>query len=219
MKTFISYHNSQSHIASKLKAKLDQFGLNCFLAHEDIDLTAKWPEVLRENLFGCHLFIPMISREFQRSFYCQQEVGAANALEKEIVPVLLDTTVPQGLIYEIQGIKFPEQDDKLDGFAWKIIDAIYKKNGRNKKRMIDGLISYLGDANSYDDAAKRAKKILLPLEFSQAQARKALRVILDNSQFEGRNPRDVVKEFIEKYQDQLRVEDVEKWKDMRSYWR
>ena len=88
MKTFISYHNSIDRLAGDIKEYLDDYAFNCFLAHEDIVPQSDWPEEIEQNLIESDLFLPLLTPEFETSFFCQQETGYAYSKRIEIVPVL-----------------------------------------------------------------------------------------------------------------------------------
>ena len=57
METFISYSSSNKSTAGKTKNYLDQFGFNCFLAHEDIPLQTVWPKEIFAAIKRCDLLV------------------------------------------------------------------------------------------------------------------------------------------------------------------
>ena len=111
MNTFISYAQDCRKKAGKIKTYLDQFGFNCFLAHEDIPPQTKWPEEIQDALEQCDLFLPLLTTKFMESFYCQQETGFAFCRDIEILPVYIKKA-PMGMISNLQAIRF--NIDKFD---------------------------------------------------------------------------------------------------------
>ena len=105
METFISYAKDIKKTAGRIKEYLDQYGFNCFLAHEDIPPQTIWPAEILNALESCDLFIPLLTTGFKKSFYCQQETGYAYCMEVEILPVYI-SKAPIGMIADIQAVRF-----------------------------------------------------------------------------------------------------------------
>ena len=89
METFISYASGNKRTAGSIKEYLDQYGFNCFLAHEDIPPQTEWPAEILKALERCDLFLPLLTTSFTTSFYCQQETGFAYSIDVEILPVMI----------------------------------------------------------------------------------------------------------------------------------
>jgi hypothetical protein len=109
MNTFISYVAESSKLAGQIKKYLNRYSFNCFLAHEDIPPQSHWPQKLLKNLKECDLFLALLTPEYITSFYCQQELGYVCCRQIEIIPILISAN-PMGLIGDIQGVKFNEDD-------------------------------------------------------------------------------------------------------------
>jgi len=77
MRTFISYSSDIKKTAGKIKTYLDDYGFNCFLAHEDIPPQTVWPAEIIKALEESDLFLPLLTPEFAVSYFCQQETGFA----------------------------------------------------------------------------------------------------------------------------------------------
>ena len=59
------------------------------------------------------MFILLVSKNIVDSNYVQQEIGMGRILNKRILPICLDDTIPKGFIRQIQGIKKPKLGDYL----------------------------------------------------------------------------------------------------------
>jgi hypothetical protein len=143
MKTFISYAKDCKNRAGKIQKELDQFGFNCFLAHENIPPQTKWSEKIQDALENCDLFMPLLTAGFLESYYCQQETGFAYCRGIEILPVLIPKA-PMGMISHIQGIRFNK--NKFEASCWKIVRHIAKKPNI-KRPVLDALIKWFGESN------------------------------------------------------------------------
>ena len=78
------------------------------------DLNAQnFEEDIIYNLKKFGLFILLVSKNIVDSNYVQQEIGMGRILNKRILPICLDDTIPEGFIRQIQGIKKPKLGDYL----------------------------------------------------------------------------------------------------------
>ena len=106
VRAFISYSTEDKAAAGAVKRALSTYGIDCFLAHDDIQVSEEWRERILEELAACQVFVALLSQAFKRSEWALQEVGAvARRSEVAIVPLCLDETIPFGFIAKIQGIR------------------------------------------------------------------------------------------------------------------
>lgn len=133
-KVFISHTSSMGDIAGRLKDLLAKLGLSAFLAHEDIKLTAKWKEVIKEEISSADVFLPIFSRDFEESAYCNQELGFAASVRDWRSRVsgraLIITSfkqkgvVPYGFISDEQAAEFTCEAD----IPPMILDTLFEKD-------------------------------------------------------------------------------------------
>lgn len=196
METFISYSSGIKKTAGSIKNYLDQFGFNCFLAHEDIPPQTVWPKEILAALKRCDLFLPLLTSGFIESFFCQQETGFAYCKGIEILPVMI-SKAPMGMISDIQAVRFNRKD--FDSSCWKIVKHVAKRESLSKP-VLDSLIKWFGESGSYEIANERAKLILNEFEFSPRQVKTIRSHIENNSQiYETKHARYGIFKFIDKY--------------------
>ena len=107
---FISYHNSEKQIAGQVKEVLDGFGIESFLAHDDITVSEEWADKILEEIRKAKLFVCLLSRKYKESAWCMQESGMAALLKSvAILPFSLDGTIPEGCISKYQAVKIRER--------------------------------------------------------------------------------------------------------------
>tara|TARA_R110000868_G_scaffold278044_3_gene537870 strand:- start:968 stop:1378 length:411 start_codon:yes stop_codon:yes gene_type:complete len=101
---FISHHNESKKLAKELvDGLIEEFNANCFVAHESIDAGAEWQRELLNNLKKMDILISIISRSYNSSFWCNQEIGFAFGKNKPIVIFKPENfSTPVGLISHIQ---------------------------------------------------------------------------------------------------------------------
>jgi hypothetical protein len=103
-RAFISYSTADREVARELKKVFEAFGIEAFLAHEDIQVSDEWRRRILAELLTCNIFVPILSRSFLASDWCPQEVGVVSGREAvAVVPLSLDDTIPRGFIAHIQG--------------------------------------------------------------------------------------------------------------------
>lgn len=97
------------HLAATVQGELEKRHYSCFLAHDDITVSSDWHKELWTALEDCDAFVGLVTQEFNASAFCQQEVGAAIALDK---PRLL---VRCGAIQTLPGFAARFQGAKRNG--------------------------------------------------------------------------------------------------------
>ena len=209
--TFISYASDIRKTAGRIKKYLDQYGFNCFLAHEDIPPQTVWPDEVLDALEKCSLFLPLLTPKFIESFYCQQETGFAYCRGVEILPVMISKE-PMGMIANLQALRFNK--NKFDASCWKIVQHVAKTKSLSRP-VLDALVNWFGESDSYDTATERAKKILNEFEFSPRQVKKIKRYIKKNSQIhQTKEARDSIFKFMDKYSSYF-DEEYRNWYDSK----
>lgn len=107
LRAFISYATPDKEIATEVKQKLENFGIESFLAHEDIEVSEEWKIRIIDELYRADIFVPILSNEFKTSDWCSQEAGIAAFRDYHqnilIIPLSLDQTIPYGFINHRQG--------------------------------------------------------------------------------------------------------------------
>lgn len=93
-----------------VKASLEAHGFDCFLAHDDLQVSEEWEGRILAELRQIDVFVTLLSSAFVGSKWCAQEVGfIVSRPEVLIVPLSLDGTKPYGFISHLQGIRVRDQ--------------------------------------------------------------------------------------------------------------
>lgn len=118
---FISYATEDKILAGKLKKELDTIGFKSFLAHEDIEPTAKWRDRIISDLKTANIFIALRTKNYINKQYTEQECGFALALNKRILTICIDIKISEmGFCSELQGVNFKEgEEDKIFDYCKK----------------------------------------------------------------------------------------------------
>lgn len=139
---FISYSNKNGKLAAEVKGDLEDGHYSCFLAHDDIAVSTDWHEEIWKALRACDAFVGLVTEEFNASAFCQQEVGAAFALNKPRLLVRLGVPDPSGFASRFQGARrdgLLHALDTLDMFqalrieSWiAAVDSVQNYNESNR---------------------------------------------------------------------------------------
>ena len=104
IKVFISYSTEDKIIAAKIKEILVSFGIKCFMAHDDIEISEEWKLRIINELNEADIFIPLLSNNFKSSDWCSQESGIACYRNILFIPLTLNKNIqPYGFMNFRQG--------------------------------------------------------------------------------------------------------------------
>jgi hypothetical protein len=156
VKVFISYSTTDKIIARKVKDILNEYSIEGFLAHEDINVSQEWKDRIIQELSESNVLVPLLSESYKKSDWAPQEIGMAFARGNDIVfiPLLLDTTIPFGFISHIQG-------KRLSGGEINSDLLIEPLTNRFPHELIPLLIKRMALAISY----RNAEALMLPLRY------------------------------------------------------
>ncbi|MFZ0638176.1 MAG: TIR domain-containing protein [Candidatus Acidiferrales bacterium] len=87
---FISYSSEDANRASDVRDELQSNHYRSFLAHDDIEAAEDWHEQIWNNLQRAKGFVGLVTADFNHSAFCQQEIGAALALNKPSILLFCD---------------------------------------------------------------------------------------------------------------------------------
>jgi hypothetical protein len=126
---FVSYATEDKALAGKLKDVLEREGLRIFLAHEDIEPTAKWRDRIISDLKSCNIFIALRSEAYSTKQYTEQECGFALALNKRILSLCIGTkATDMGFCSEFQGQVFgKKEENKIFDYCKKQLGSMIKE--------------------------------------------------------------------------------------------
>ena len=128
-RVFISHLTENKESATYLKRFLAQYGIDCFVAHEDIEPTQLWQTEIEKALASMDLLCAILTPNFYQSKWCDQEVGIA--LGRSIPTLSIKKGAdPHGFIGKYQAIKAKETADAV---AKDVFVTICKMDNANLK--------------------------------------------------------------------------------------
>jgi len=154
MKIFLSYSIQDKVQAGQIKNKLEKYGMDVFLAHEDIQPSAEWVDTILTQLKDCDLFIPILTDNFDNSDWTDQETGIAFAHKKSILPIKMKND-PHGFISRYQALSI---DENIESTIKHLINVLASKYSNLFR---DALIKKFGESESYPDTKQNMELLLL----------------------------------------------------------
>ena len=150
---FISHTSSFSQLAVDLKLKLNEYAINAFVAHNDIEPTKEWQDEIEKALFSMDGLLAILTKEFKESKWCDQEVGAAIGRKIPIIPIK-NGIDPYGFIGKYQALSM--SDKKIE----TICDEIFKlivQNTKTKFRITEAIVYKFCNSSSFADSQNNVK--------------------------------------------------------------
>ena len=143
---FISHISKDKQKATRLKDCLAPFGINGFVAHEDIRPTPEWQHEIERALRSMDAFIAVHTEGFSKSVWTQQEVGYALGRGTKVISFKMGED-PTGFISKHQALA--RQNRTAEAVAQEI-DAILAQDPRTLERLAPAKAS-LQPAPAFDD--------------------------------------------------------------------
>lgn len=135
---FISHVSAYKESASNLKNSLALYGIDCFVAHEDITPSKEWEIEIENGLFTMDALCAIVVKEFSGSQWCDQEVGIALGQHKLVLSINKGAN-PYGFFGKLQALKSKKTASEMASDVWKVI----ANNDRTKDLYSEKLIGLL----------------------------------------------------------------------------
>lgn len=146
---FISHLTSNKESASNLKLCLSDYGIDCFVAHEDIVPSKEWEIEIEKSLFTMDALCAIIVPDFLSSHWCDQEVGFALGQRKLVLPINKGS-LPYGFLGKYQALKSNNDANDVAKDVWKILST----NERTRQVYLTKLTALILNATNTKDALK-----------------------------------------------------------------
>ncbi|MBR5879098.1 MAG: toll/interleukin-1 receptor domain-containing protein, partial [Akkermansia sp.] len=110
---FLSHKTEDKVNTAILKRDLSLYGIDCFVAHEDIEPTQEWAKEIEAALFSADACVALMTELYHNSYWTDHEIGCAYGLQIPVIPVRLGCD-PYGIIARFQAIRSTWTDLKMD---------------------------------------------------------------------------------------------------------
>jgi hypothetical protein len=162
LRIFISYAINDKVAAGALKDILESMYLEVFLAHDDIQPTEEWRERILRELESCDVFLPLLTNDFRKSQWTDQEVGFALANGKVIVSLKVEID-PYGFLGKYQAMKHDSDNPK--GTAEKLMVVLAGKK-ETQEAVKDCLIKTYAESVTFKEANSNTQLLKKTIDLS-----------------------------------------------------
>jgi hypothetical protein len=87
IRIFVSHTSSHRQEVGELADELNKFAFSCFVAHDEIEPSREWQDVIELALRTCDVLLAYVTPDFNGSRWTEQEVGWALGRELVVVPL------------------------------------------------------------------------------------------------------------------------------------
>lgn len=151
---FLTHVATKKQTAHSLKSCLRLYGVDAFVAHEDIQPGKEWQIVIESALHTCDALAGLLHKGFRKSDWCDQEVGFALGRGIPVVPIQYDL-LPYGFFGSVQAVNnAATQQSKT--LARNLIQILLKDK-RSSAQLAETIVDELSNATSFDQANKLSR--------------------------------------------------------------
>lgn len=147
-RVFLSHLAQHKAEATAIKSALAFYGLDAFVAHQDIEPGSEWQQTILGALRTCHALVALLHDGFRDSNWCDQEVGYAMGRGIPAIPVRL-TINPYGFLGSFQAVKGTNVEP--DAIAREIA-TILIRDKRTADAVTNAVVHRLVHAYSFNQA-------------------------------------------------------------------
>ena len=174
LKIFFSHKSEHKIETANLKEKLAEYGISCFVAHEDITPTLQWQEEIENALHTMDILVALMTDGFKNSDWTDQEIGFAVSKNILVIPVNLGQ-VPYGFIGKFQGLSA----------TWDNVDIKILEQLMRHPNMIDLFIEKDIACRNFDQGNKLSELLPFISQLSNKNIVDLVNVFNDNNQLRG----------------------------------
>jgi signal recognition particle subunit SEC65 len=131
LRLFVSHISKDKIKATRLRDCLKQYGIQAFVAHEDIEPTREWQSEIERALFAMDAMVAMHTPGFSKSIWTQQEIGFALGRGVKTVSLRMGED-PTGFISKHQALSRGAKS--AEDVAKELAD-IFSQDERTAKRL------------------------------------------------------------------------------------
>ena len=117
---FISHLTKDKIAARNLKICMKEYGIDCFVAHEDIRISREWEIEIENALFSMDALCAIVTPNFRNSDWCDQEVGIALGQKKAVLPISKEM-MPYGFFGKYQALKSAGKNANEIAIGWSLL--------------------------------------------------------------------------------------------------
>lgn len=148
---FVSYSTLDLTQVELLRSQLSNTPIDLFIAEHSVTAGANLSETIKSSISCCDLFVVVWSKNAKESGWVSQEIGQALALQKPILPLVLDKEhPPSGFVSNIKYIPMyegvPQALHKAEEIIMRAYENKHERMQAERKRKESDDMAKLGVA-------------------------------------------------------------------------
>lgn len=154
VRVFLSHkYEDRLFVASVKKILGDRYGIDAFVAHDDIEPSKRWRDVIKAGLATCDGLIAVLHPDFHASQWCDQEVGWALGRNIPVAAVRRDTATrtPDGFMEEHQDITLGASHGSGEWFLAQQIFLMVLNDARTHEKGLRALAEAFVNSFNYNN--------------------------------------------------------------------
>jgi hypothetical protein len=178
---FLSHTHPHRREVGLLSSALSAHGVAAFVAHDAIQPTKEWQDVIVQALKECEALAAYLTTDFHASDWTDQEVGAAVARGLLVFPLRVDVN-PYGFIGRYQAMDARAGKDP-HALAREIADVL-RTDLRTRSAMAEVTVDRFVHSYSYDNARANLERLqsLAPDLWTPGMAQAVQQAVASNDQ-------------------------------------
>lgn len=190
IRVFASHVSTHRHQVGELAYELNRFAFSCFVAHDAIEPSRAWQEVIELALGTCDVFLAYVTPNFHESDWTDQEVGWALGRDVVVVPLKVGAD-PYGFFGTYQALAVSENQRPSEiatAVARAIAIAIFRQQRRGASRLVEPMANAVVEAfcisRSFESTRRRFELLrLVPRErWTDDHVKRLREAAVENSQ-------------------------------------
>jgi len=139
---FLSHAHEDKILAQKVKEILEANGISGFVAHMDVNVSVEWRAEILQHLETSSALIAIVTPNFAKSAWANQEVGIAFARKLSLIPLMFEGSELRGVLEMHQGKAVSETN--LEQVVKSAIPTINHGVPSSQRRFYKNLADALG---------------------------------------------------------------------------
>jgi hypothetical protein len=167
IRVFISHTSAHRAAVAQIASHLNRFAFSSFVAHDAIEPTREWQEVIELALRSCDVLVAYVTPDFAQSQWTDQEVGWALGRGAVVVPVKMGAD-PYGFLGTYQAVQIADPGDPravATAIVGAIAVAVFRRQRLGADRLIQPMATAVAEAfcrcATFEDAARRFELLRL----------------------------------------------------------
>ena len=181
---FISHTHHHKDKAALLQSRLSTRGISSFVAHNDIEPLAEWRKEILRALREMDILIALMTPEFKKSDWTDQEVGVAIGRGVTVVPVGIGAD-PYGFLGAFQAFRNSLSDYRQASILADEIFTLCLNIESSRPKAKDAFVNAVSNARNFD-AANRLASVLPNIDsLTKEQSQGLVSAFNENGQVSG----------------------------------